>query len=102
MTDTYTVTAKRWAHGWELHIDGVGVTQIGTLCAVEDTAREFIALALDLDNDRSLDVDVSPQVDDAAAGGGCAAPAQAGDETHGEVAARRGKSSNETGPGVAT
>ncbi len=23
----YTVHAKPWAHGWELHIEGVGVTQ---------------------------------------------------------------------------
>ncbi len=23
----YTVNAKRWEHGWELHIDGIGVTQ---------------------------------------------------------------------------
>jgi hypothetical protein len=27
----YAVTAKRWKHGWELHIDGVGVTQSRTL-----------------------------------------------------------------------
>jgi hypothetical protein len=24
---TYIVRAKRWKHGWELRIDGVGVTQ---------------------------------------------------------------------------
>lgn len=24
---TYNEHAKRWKHGWELHIDGVGVTQ---------------------------------------------------------------------------
>ena len=24
---TYSVRAKRWEHGWELHIEGVGVTQ---------------------------------------------------------------------------
>ena len=23
----YNVIAKRWEHGWELHIDGIGVTQ---------------------------------------------------------------------------
>ncbi|MGH3631525.1 MAG: acyl-CoA dehydrogenase family protein, partial [Sciscionella sp.] len=28
---TYHVRAKRWAHGWELHVDGVGVTQSASL-----------------------------------------------------------------------
>jgi hypothetical protein len=36
-TDTYNVTAKWWKHGWELHIDGVGVTQPRRL-SVSDTA----------------------------------------------------------------
>jgi hypothetical protein len=45
---TYNVTAKRWAKGWELHIDGVGVSQSRTLASAEGMAREYIALALDL------------------------------------------------------
>jgi hypothetical protein len=28
---TYKVRAKRWAHGWELRIDGVGVTRSHSL-----------------------------------------------------------------------
>jgi hypothetical protein len=32
------VTARRWAHGWELHIDGVGVTQSRTLASAERIA----------------------------------------------------------------
>lgn len=35
---SYRVTAKRWKRGWELHIDGVGVTQCRT-------ARERVAEA---------------------------------------------------------
>jgi hypothetical protein len=34
----YHVTARRWAHGWELHIDGVGVTQSRTLASAERIA----------------------------------------------------------------
>ena len=42
LMSTYTVRAKRWKHGWELHIDGVGVTQSRNLA---DAAREAIAEA---------------------------------------------------------
>lgn len=28
---TYTAHARRWDHGWELHVDGVGVTQVRVL-----------------------------------------------------------------------
>lgn len=28
---TYRTTARRWEHGWELHVRGVGVTQVRTL-----------------------------------------------------------------------
>jgi DNA-binding CsgD family transcriptional regulator len=48
----------------ELHIDGVGVTQAGTLSKAEANAREYIAFALDVDDDRSFGVDVVPQLDD--------------------------------------
>lgn len=39
---TYNVTAKRWKHGWELHIDGVGVTQSRTLETAEQMVRDYI------------------------------------------------------------
>lgn len=45
---TYTVHAKPWERGWELHIDGVGVTQSHTLDDAEPMARDYIALALDI------------------------------------------------------
>lgn len=60
---TYTVTAKRWARGWELHIDGVGVTQARSLSVAESMAREYIAFVLDIDDENSFDVDVVPELD---------------------------------------
>jgi DNA-directed RNA polymerase specialized sigma subunit len=39
---TYTVHAKRWKHGWELHIDGVGVTQSRNLDGAEQMVRDYI------------------------------------------------------------
>lgn len=40
---TYDVRAKRWEHGWELHIAGVGVTQSRTLWDAEMMARDLIS-----------------------------------------------------------
>ena len=45
----YNVTAKPWDHGWELHIDGVGVTQCTTLDQADRQVRDFIRTMLDLD-----------------------------------------------------
>jgi hypothetical protein len=42
MTDTYRVTAKRWDKGWELHIDGIGVTQARKLREAELMVRDLI------------------------------------------------------------
>lgn len=39
---TYTVRAKRWRHGWELHIDDVGVTQSRTLAKADQMVRDYI------------------------------------------------------------
>ena len=39
---TYVVRAKRWEHGWELHIDGIGVTQSRTLDTAERMVRDYI------------------------------------------------------------
>jgi DNA-directed RNA polymerase specialized sigma subunit len=46
---TYTVTAKRWKHGWELHIDDVGVTQSRTLTTAEQMVRDYVETLLDID-----------------------------------------------------
>lgn len=57
---TYSVRARPWEHGWELHIDGLGVTQSRTLRDAGMMARDYIALDLDVPED-SFDVDVSPE-----------------------------------------
>ena len=41
-TSVYNVRAKRWKHGWELHIDGVGVTQSRNLDGAEQMVRDYI------------------------------------------------------------
>jgi DNA-directed RNA polymerase specialized sigma subunit len=46
---TYNVTAKRWKHGWELHINGVGVTQSRTLDTAEQMVRDYIETLTDKD-----------------------------------------------------
>ncbi|TAM91710.1 MAG: hypothetical protein EPN43_03700, partial [Jatrophihabitans sp.] len=46
---TWTVHAKRWELGWELHIDDTGVTQARTLAVAERQARDYLTLLLDRD-----------------------------------------------------
>lgn len=46
---TYTVTAKRWEGGWELHIDGIGVTQSRTLANAAQQVSDYIATLTDAD-----------------------------------------------------
>jgi hypothetical protein len=58
---TYTVRAKRWARGWELHIDGVGVTQSHTLRDAEAMARDYITLDTGA-TDGSFSVKIVPEV----------------------------------------
>jgi hypothetical protein len=58
---SYAVTAKRWEHGWELHIDGVGVTQSADLDGAEEMVRDYIALDLGLPAN-SYDVIITPEV----------------------------------------
>ena len=36
------VTAKQWKHGWELHVDGVGVTQVRTLVDAAQQAADLV------------------------------------------------------------
>jgi len=58
---TYKVTAKRWAHGWELHIAGVGVTQSRSLSDAEDMVRDYISLDLEVPPN-SFAVAITPEV----------------------------------------
>lgn len=62
---TYTATAKRWSKGWEIHIDGIGVTQSHSLDDAPQMAREYIACELDIADEDvdSIDVTVTPEPD---------------------------------------
>lgn len=44
---TYRTTAKRWARGWELHVHGVGVTQVRTLDQARRQACDLVATMTD-------------------------------------------------------
>jgi hypothetical protein len=61
VSSVYHVRAKRWAHGWELHIEGVGVTQSHTLRDAERMARDYIALDTGMDPG-SFDIKVTPEI----------------------------------------
>ncbi len=50
---TYTAKAKRWEHGWEIHVEGVGVTQVRLLEQAIPQARDLIETMLDLRVDES-------------------------------------------------
>lgn len=58
---TYTVTAKRWKHGWELHVDGIGVTQSKTLATAEQMVRDYIETLTDQDVS-GADVVITPEL----------------------------------------
>lgn len=65
MSKTYKVDAKRWEHGWELHVDGVGVTQSKSLHSARRVAREYISLVEGIIDESTIDVEIRPQIDDA-------------------------------------
>src|SRR5699024_7841545 len=54
---TYRATAVRWSGGWELHIDGEGVTQVRTLDRAADQVRDYVATLRGTDTSAST-VDV--------------------------------------------
>jgi DNA-directed RNA polymerase specialized sigma subunit len=47
---TYRVRATRWAGGWELHIEDVGVTQVRTLALAESQVRDYLDSLLGVDS----------------------------------------------------
>lgn len=59
------VNAKRWEHGWELHVQGVGVTQSKSLHSASRIAREYISLAEGISDESAIDVEIRPQIDNA-------------------------------------
>ncbi|MQA83330.1 MAG: hypothetical protein GEV03_01535 [Streptosporangiales bacterium] len=58
---SYKVRARRWARGWELHVEGVGVTQSRSLSDAEMMVRDYIALDTGMPED-SFDVEITPEV----------------------------------------
>lgn len=63
---TFDVTAKRWTHGWELHIDGVGVTQSkGLGASAERMVRDYLRLELGDKKAKAATIRITPHVDDA-------------------------------------
>ncbi len=58
---TYDVRAKRWEHGWELHIADVGVTQSRSLWDAEMMARDLISRRVGVPAD-SFSVAITPEI----------------------------------------
>jgi hypothetical protein len=59
---TYVVEAKRWEQGWELHVEGVGVTQAKSLHSAEKRVREYISLMKAISGESTIDVEIRPQI----------------------------------------
>ena len=62
MTTTYEVRARHWAHGWELHIDQIGVTQVRTLDKAEQQVRDYLETLLDIDTSDAT-ITIHPDLD---------------------------------------
>lgn len=39
---SHVVRAQRWDGGWELHVDGIGVTQVDAIASAERQVRDYI------------------------------------------------------------
>lgn len=50
MSTTYTATAVPWAQGWELHVDGIGVTQVRVLAKAEQQVRDLVETMTGVDS----------------------------------------------------
>jgi len=60
---TYAVRARRWKHGWELHIADIGVTQSRSLAEAETMVRDYIETLTGVDAS-GAQVVVTPEVGD--------------------------------------
>jgi len=58
---TYTVRARKWRSGtetgWELRVDGIGVTQVDDLGKAKEQARDFIETVADAGSE-CLDIEI--------------------------------------------
>ena len=59
----YDVTARHWKHGWELYIEGVGVTQSRNLAEAETMVRDYVESLTGVDASDAK-VTISPEVGD--------------------------------------
>lgn len=60
---TYNVRAVRWEHGWELHIDNLGVTQSRALGKSADRMiRDYISITVDEDTASAAEIIVTPDL----------------------------------------
>lgn len=58
----YNVTAERDGDYWELHVDGVGVTQCRTLDEADEMVRDYLTLRLDADVSHAV-IRVTPKIE---------------------------------------
>ena len=58
---TYSVIARHWKRGWELHIEGVGVTQCRNLAEAETMVRDYVESLTGADTSNARVV-ISPEV----------------------------------------
>lgn len=63
MNTQYTVRAKRWAGGWELHIEDVGVTQARLLTKAKDQVRDYLETLYGVDVS-DVTIDIVPELGD--------------------------------------
>lgn len=61
---TYNVRAVRWEHGWELHIEDVGVTQSRGLNDADRMVRDYLRLDFGETESREAEVVITPEVGD--------------------------------------
>ena len=59
----YTARARRWEHGWEIHVDGIGVTQARVLGRAKMQACDLIETMTD-ERPSEHDVDIRLDVGD--------------------------------------
>ncbi len=60
---TYQVTARRWELDWELHIEGIGVTQAPTLASAGRMVRDYVTALTGTDPGENT-VDYQIELDD--------------------------------------
>lgn len=59
----YNVTATRWEGGWELDIEGVGVTQSPSLKTADKMIRSYLRMDFDEAGAKAADIEVTVDLD---------------------------------------